>query len=85
MTFTVLSDPQINDLLEGLSIDEIEDLRKALAQALNQYSGGAQDVEGDVFQEPREASTLHTETRVKTRFASACGPGGIASKGEAVL
>jgi hypothetical protein len=82
MTFTVLSDHQINILLEGLVVDELEDLRKVLASALNQYSSGSQDVDGDVFQEPRPGQTLHPGTKMKTSFSSACGPDGMASKGE---
>lgn len=81
MTFTVLSDHQIGSLLEGLTVDELEDFRRVLASALHEYSGGAQDVEGDVFQEPREGATLHPDTMTTTRFSAACGPDGMASKG----
>lgn len=85
MPLTVLSDAQVDSLLENLAVDELEDLRKVLASALHQYSGGSQEVEGDVFQEPRQGQTLHPETGIMTRFSSACGPDGMASKGETVL
>ena len=81
MPLTILSDQQVNLILESLSVDEIEDLRKSLASALHQYSGGSQDVDGDVFQEPREASTLHPSSMTTSRFSSACGPDGMSSKG----
>jgi hypothetical protein len=82
MTLTVLSDGQINSLLDGLAVDELEDLRKALATALHQYSGGSQDFDGDVFQEPRPGEAVHPGSKITTRFSSACGPDGMSSKGE---
>ena len=81
MPLTILSDHEINSLLEGLTLEELEEFRHVLASALHQYSGGSDDVDGDVFQEPRGSSTVHQEAMTTTRFSSACGPDGMASKG----
>ncbi|KAH0491191.1 hypothetical protein TgHK011_002632 [Trichoderma gracile] len=80
MTLTVLSDDQVRDILETLSLDELEDFRKTLADALHAFST---DLGADglgVFQQPHRISTLHPETQATTLYMPSCGPTGMGCK-----
>ncbi|KAI5467742.1 hypothetical protein BGZ63DRAFT_344953 [Mariannaea sp. PMI_226] len=79
MPLTILSDEQVNTLLESLTIDELEDFRKDLCSALHEFSTTVKAPE-EAFQQPPRSTTLHPETRIKTFYMAACGPSGMGCK-----
>ncbi|KKP06065.1 hypothetical protein THAR02_01846 [Trichoderma harzianum] len=80
MTLTVLSDDQVRDILETLSLDELEDFRKTLADALHAFSTDLGTDGLGVFQQPHRVSTLHPDTRATTLYMPSCGPSGMGCK-----
>lgn len=82
MTLTVLSDEQVKDILENLSLDELEDLRKTLASALHAFSTSLGTDGLGVFQQPHRVTTLHPETQATTLYMPSCGPSGMGCKGK---
>ncbi|KAM5377274.1 hypothetical protein ACJZ2D_005093 [Fusarium nematophilum] len=72
MTYTVLSDAQVNSILEGLDIDELDEFRHVLASTLHEFSTGVDAA--DDFQQPPRQSTLHPETLAKTLYMPSCAP-----------
>lgn len=78
MTLTVLSDDQVNTLLESLTLDELDEFRQTLASALHEYSTSTKDA----FQQPHRISTHHSETKATTLYMPSCGPPGMGCKGE---
>lgn len=80
MTLTVLSDDQVRDILETLSLDELEDFRKTLADALHAFSTDLGTDGLGVFQQPHRVSTLHPDTQATTLYMPSCGPSGMGCK-----
>ncbi|KAL6690059.1 hypothetical protein J3F84DRAFT_390654 [Trichoderma pleuroticola] len=80
MTLTVLSDDQVKDILETLSLDELEDFRKTLADALHAFSTNLGPDGLGVFQQPHRVSTLHPDTQATTLYMPSCGPSGMGCK-----
>lgn len=85
MTLTVLSDEQVKDILENLSLDELEVLRKTLAGALHAFSTSLGTDGQGVFQQPHRVTTLHPETQATTLYMPSCGPSGMGCKGRPSL
>lgn len=77
MTFTVLSDNQVNAILENLTLDELDEFRNELASALHEFSNNTEDT----FQQPHRISTLHYETQATTLYMPSCSPAGMGCKG----
>ncbi|KAL6904307.1 NAD(P)-binding protein [Trichoderma evansii] len=80
MTLTVLSDEQVKDILENLSLDELEDFRKTLAGALHAFSTSLGSDGLGVFQQPHRVTTLHPDTQATTLYMPSCGPSGMGCK-----
>ncbi|KAH0526584.1 hypothetical protein TsFJ059_009886 [Trichoderma semiorbis] len=80
MTLTVLSDDQVRDILETLSLDELEDFRKTLADALHAFSTDLGTDGLGIFQQPHRVSTLHPDTQATTLYMPSCGPSGMGCK-----
>ncbi|KAM0486989.1 hypothetical protein ACHAPX_000256 [Trichoderma viride] len=80
MTLTVLSDEQVKDILENLSLDELEALRKTLAGALHAFSTSLGTDGLGVFQQPHRVTTLHPESQATTLYMPSCGPSGMGCK-----
>ncbi|KAL6817133.1 hypothetical protein J3E69DRAFT_369809 [Trichoderma sp. SZMC 28015] len=80
MTLTVLSDDQVRDILETLSLDELEDFRKTLADALHAFSTDLGTDGLGIFQQPHRVSTLHPDTHATTLYMPSCGPSGMGCK-----
>ncbi|CAM1506416.1 Fc.00g060570.m01.CDS01 [Cosmosporella sp. VM-42] len=76
MTFTVLSDDQVNAILENLNLDELDEFREELASALHEFSTNADAS----FEQPHRLSTLHKETSATTLYMPSCGPSGMGCK-----
>ncbi|KAL6352839.1 hypothetical protein LRP88_13312 [Fusarium phalaenopsidis] len=51
MTYTILSDDQVNSILEGLTVDELEEFRHVLASSLHEFSTGVPALEA-AYQQP---------------------------------
>lgn len=81
MTYTVLSNDQVNSILEGLTVDELDEFRHVLASSLHEFSTGVPALE-EAFQQPERISTLHPETMAKTLYMPSCAPCGMGCKGE---
>lgn len=81
MTLTILSDEQVNAILESLTVDELDEFRRDLSEALHEFSTSVK-VPEEAFQQPPRSTTLHPETQVKTSYMAACGPTGMGCKGE---
>ncbi|KAF4455539.1 hypothetical protein F53441_2147 [Fusarium austroafricanum] len=79
MTYTILSDNQVNSILEGLTIDELDEFRHVLASSLHEFSTGVPALE-EAFQQPERISTLHPETMAKTLYMPSCAPCGMGCK-----
>lgn len=81
MTLTVLSDEQINLILETLTRDELEKFTRVLGGALHEFSTGSQVGGADAYQQPHRITTLHPETKATTLYMPSCGPEGMGCKG----
>lgn len=81
MTYTILSDDQVNSILEGLTVDELEEFRHVLASSLHEFSTGVPALEA-AYQQPNRISTTHPETQAKTLYMPSCAPCGMGCKGE---
>ncbi|TXC11361.1 hypothetical protein FocTR4_00007151 [Fusarium oxysporum f. sp. cubense] len=79
MTYTVLSNDQVNSILEGLTVDELDEFRHVLASSLHEFSTGVPALE-EAFQQPERISTLHPETMAKTLYMPSCAPCGMGCK-----
>ncbi|KAG6040216.1 hypothetical protein E4U41_001242 [Claviceps citrina] len=80
MTFTVLSDSQVQDILEDLTVDELDEFRLVLSSALHQFSNSTESVGGDVYQLPHRISTVHSATKATSLYMPSCGPEGMGCK-----
>ncbi|RKL47691.1 hypothetical protein BFJ72_g1922 [Fusarium proliferatum] len=79
MTYTVLSNDQVNSILEGLTVDELDEFRHVLASSLHEFSTGVPALE-EAFQQPERISTLHPETMARTLYMPSCAPCGMGCK-----
>ncbi|KAF5027543.1 hypothetical protein F66182_360 [Fusarium sp. NRRL 66182] len=79
MTYTILSDDQVNILLEGLKIDELDEFSHVLASSLHEYSTGVPGLE-EAFHQPDCTTTTHPETLAKTFYMPSCAPCGMGCK-----
>ncbi|PFH58037.1 hypothetical protein XA68_14240 [Ophiocordyceps unilateralis] len=78
MTLTVLSDHQVQTLLEGLDLDELDQFRCVLAEALHEFSTNA-DADG-FYQQPHRLSTVDPASRATTLYMPVSGPEGLGCK-----
>ncbi|KAF4972410.1 hypothetical protein FSARC_977 [Fusarium sarcochroum] len=79
MTYTILSDDQVNSILEGLNVEELDEFRHVLASSLHEFSTGVPALE-EAFQQPERISTLHPDTMAKTLYMPSCAPCGMGCK-----
>ncbi|KAG6015688.1 hypothetical protein E4U43_004962 [Claviceps pusilla] len=80
MTLTILTDAQVKDILEGLTVDDLDEFRLALASALHEFSNSTEAVGGDVYQQPHRISTVHSATKATSLYMPSCGPEGMGCK-----
>ncbi|PHH76187.1 hypothetical protein CDD80_1742 [Ophiocordyceps camponoti-rufipedis] len=79
MTLTVLSDHQVHTLLEGLDLDELDQFRCVLAEALHEFSTNA-DADG-LYQQPHRLTTRNSVSGATTLYMPVSGPEGVGCKG----
>ncbi|KAK2603537.1 hypothetical protein QQS21_004306 [Conoideocrella luteorostrata] len=80
MAFTVLTDGQVKDILEGLTVDELDEFRHVLASALHEFSNSTGDAGDEVYQQPHRITTLHSGSKATTLYMPSCGPEGMGCK-----
>lgn len=80
MTFTVLSDDQIKDTLESLSLDELTEFHHVLASALHEFSTNAQVGVNGPYQQPHRITTQHPDSKATSLYMPCCGPEGMGCK-----
>ncbi|KAF4595836.1 NAD(P)-binding domain protein [Ophiocordyceps camponoti-floridani] len=78
MTLTVLSDHQVHTLLEGLDLDELDQFRCVLAEALHEFSTNA-DADG-LYQQPHRLTTRNSVSGATTLYMPVNGPEGVGCK-----
>ncbi|GAP87080.1 putative family decarboxylase [Rosellinia necatrix] len=81
MSFTVLSDDNIRDLLENLTREEAGSLQQTLGNALHEYSTAVQQAAAaSLYQQPERTSTYSDRTGATTLFIPSNSPVGHAMK-----
>ncbi|KAG6219486.1 hypothetical protein E4U26_007258 [Claviceps purpurea] len=80
MALTVLTDSQVKDILEDLTIDELDEFRLVLSSALHEFSNSTEAVGEDVYQQPFRTSTVHSATKATSLYMPSCGPEGMGCK-----
>jgi hypothetical protein len=80
MALTVLSDSHVKELLDSLTREDVEDLQKALRQALHEYSTGTQDNDTCASQQPDRISHI-SPNGLTMLFMPSTSSTGIGMKG----
>ena len=84
MSLTILSDQQINALLESLSHDEAEELSESLWSALHEYSTAQQPIDAGLIHQP-ERTVIHSMTTgATTLFMPSANLSGHGVKGACI-
>lgn len=81
MTLTVLTDRQVKEVLENLTLDDLDEFRCVLSSALHEFSNTTELANGDVYEQPHRIATQHSETKATTLYMPSCGPEGMGCKG----
>ncbi|OIW24466.1 UbiD family decarboxylase [Coniochaeta ligniaria NRRL 30616] len=76
----VLTDDQIRELLENLTLDELESFRTELRGTLHEYSTGTNVTDAGLLHQPERVSVNSGVTGTTTLFMPSTGPGGHAVK-----
>ena len=79
----VLTDDQIRDLLENLTVDELETFRNELRGTLHAYSTGTNAALAGLLHQPERITVDSDLNGTKTLFMPSTSPGGHAVKGDA--
>jgi hypothetical protein len=77
----VLTDPQIRELLENLTVDDLETFRNELKGTLHAYSTGTNVAQAGLLQQPERITVDSEITGTKTLYMPSTSPGGHAVKG----
>lgn len=85
MSLTILKDDEIAELLNVLSLDELESFRGVLKQALYEYSTGTQGVQDGEIQQPPRTSVTSPITGCTTLFMPSCSTDGLGMKGRRIV
>lgn len=81
MSLVILTDEQIKDLLESMTVDELEGFYMDLRSALHDYSVGAQPDEEDLdIHQPQRIVVNSSRTGAKTLFMPSSSPVGLGVK-----
>lgn len=85
MTFIVLSDDQVKDVLENLTVDELDEFRHVLSSALHEFSTNPKNTPVEPYQQPPRITTLHPTSKATTLYMPCAGPEGMGCKGKQKL
>ncbi|KAK5987858.1 hypothetical protein PT974_11993 [Cladobotryum mycophilum] len=80
MTLTVLTDDEVKNILENLTLDELDEFRHALAESLHEFSTDAHAAAIGLYQQPHRITTLHPDSLATTLYMPSCGPAGMGCK-----
>lgn len=80
MPLTILSDANVNSLLENLTREDVQSFQNTLQQALHEYSTGAQDTDACEVNQPLRTS-LQSSNGTTTLFMPSTSSSGIGMKG----
>jgi hypothetical protein len=80
MPLTVLSDTNVKDLLDNLTIADVEVLQKSLRKALHEYSTGTQEDDACASHQP-ERTSIQSHNGTTTLFMPSTSSSGIGMKG----
>lgn len=78
---SVLTDDQIRELLENLTVDELESFRHELKGTLHEYSNSTQITETSLLHQPKRTAVHSAVTGATTLFMPSVSPGGTGIKG----
>lgn len=81
MPLSVLTDEQINGLLEALTVEELEMFYMDLKEALHDFSVGSQSGEDADIHLPHRQSINSSRTGATTLFMPSGSPAGLGVKG----
>ncbi len=81
MSLAVLTDENVQELLESLTFEELEGFKDSLSSALHEYSTNAQAVADGSYPQPARVSTHSPATGCTTLYMPACSPQGMGCKG----
>lgn len=81
MPLSVLTDEQINGLLEALTVEELEMFYTDLKEALHDFSVGSQSGEDADIHLPHRQSINSSRTGATTLFMPSGSPAGLGVKG----
>ena len=81
MSLAVLSDENVQEILESLTSEELEGFKSTLSSALHEYSTNAQSVADGSYVQPGRVSTHSPATGCTTLYMPACSPQGMGCKG----
>lgn len=77
----VLSDDQVRELLENLTVDELESFRNELRGTLHEYSAGTNTTQTSLLHQPQRVTVDSNAKGTRTLFMPSTGPGGHSVKG----
>lgn len=83
MPLSVLTDEQINGLLEALTVEELEMFYTGLKEALHDFSVGSQSGEDADIHLPHRQSINSSRTGATSLFMPSGSPAGLGVKGMA--
>ncbi|KOS23246.1 Uncharacterized protein ESCO_003834 [Escovopsis weberi] len=77
---TVLSEENVRNILENLTLDELDEFRDVLSESLHDFSTNAHAAAVGLWQQPHRITTLHPDTQATTLYMPSCGPLGMGCK-----
>lgn len=81
MPLTVLSDADVCEVLENLTVADVHGLQKSLRKALHEYSTGTQEEAACAMHQPERTSML-APSGATTLFMPSTSSSGIGMKGQ---
>ena len=81
MPLTILTDSNVKDLLDNLTVEDVESLQASMRQALHKYSTGNQNDEACSMHQPVGTLLASEKHGTNTLFMPSKGSEGIGMKG----
>lgn len=82
MSLIILSDPEVQHILESLTQDSLTSFRQTLWTALHDFSTSVQAGPGGPYQQPPGMATNHPSANTTSLYSPSSGPEGMSFKGE---
>jgi hypothetical protein len=79
---TVLADEQVRLILEGLTLDQLDEFRTSLSTALRSHSDSEPSADEWTHEQPSRISVYNPQTSATTLFMPSIYPAGIGVKGK---